>query len=78
MFVVLHLNFPREEPAVMLVDFSPMFTLTVCVAVGEEVAVAAALEILHVSGLLLNLAGYFHQTVVTFSSERKAVLSDAE
>ena len=36
----------------MLVDFSPMFTLTVCVAVGEEMAAAAALVILLGDGLL--------------------------
>ena len=36
----------------MLVDFSPMFTLTVCVAVGEEMAPAAALVILLGDGLL--------------------------
>lgn len=78
MFVVLHLNFPRQEPAVMLVDFNPMVALTVSVAVVEEVAAAAALEILHVGGLLLNMAGYFHQTIVAFGSRRKAVLSYAE
>ena len=52
MFGVLNLNFPRKESAVMLVDFSPMFTLTVCVAVGEEMAAAAALVILLGDGLL--------------------------
>ena len=42
----------------MLVDFIPVFALTVCVAVGEEMAPAAALVILLDDGLLNLVAVY--------------------
>ena len=62
----------------MFVDFTSMFALTVLVAVGEEVAAAAALVILHAGGLHLNLAGYLPLTIMTSVSGREAILSDAE
>ena len=51
---VLLANFPREKLAVVFVDFLPVLLLADFVAVAEEMAVPAALVILHGAGILFK------------------------
>ena len=59
-------SFTRKEPAMLLVHFDPVLLLAVYIAVGHQVAVAAALEILLGICVLLDSFSHLPQTIVSF------------
>jgi hypothetical protein len=74
--VIVHILLSSEELAVVLVDFAPVLSLAVRVAVGEEVAPGAPSKVLVLLLVFFHTAAILSVAVVTDLGRRKALLCD--